>query len=100
MAITILRLPTVQKRTGLSRSSIYLRMENKNFPLSISLGGRSVGWIESEIEEWLQQQISKSRSNENDTASGLHPVILKNPSSLSMSFIIFARKLISLLFFD
>ncbi len=69
MTITILRLPTVQKRTGLSRSSIYLRMENKNFPLPISLGGRSVGWIESEIEGWLQQQIARSRPKENDTAS-------------------------------
>jgi len=63
MAITILRLPTVIIRTGLSRSSIYLRMSEDRFPKPISLGkgGRSVGWIESEIEEWIQQQITSSR---------------------------------------
>jgi len=63
MQTTILRLPTVKDRTGLSRSSIYLRMSENSFPKPISLGkgGRSVGWIESEIEDWLQQQIETSR---------------------------------------
>jgi len=63
MATTILRLPTVKTRTGLSRSSIYLRMSENRFPkpISLGLGGRSVGWVESEIEEWIQQQIESSR---------------------------------------
>jgi len=70
MAITILRLPTVKDRTGLSRSSIYLRMSDGSFPEPISLGGRSVGWIESEIEDWLQQQIKSSR----EKSATQHPV--------------------------
>ena len=61
MATSILRLPDVIKRTGLSRSSIYLSIELGNFPPPIALGKRSVGWIESEIEDWLQQQINNSR---------------------------------------
>tara|TARA_R110002111_G_scaffold90149_2_gene140400 strand:+ start:535 stop:762 length:228 start_codon:yes stop_codon:yes gene_type:complete len=62
MANIILRLPTVKIRTGLSRSSIYLRMSNNEFPSSISLGGRSVGWLESDIESWLDEKILSSQS--------------------------------------
>jgi len=61
MAETILRLPSVRARTGLSRSTIYLRISEDRFPKPISLGGRAVGWIESEIDEWLKEQIEISR---------------------------------------
>ena len=56
----ILRLPEVKEFTGLSRSSIYLRMANRNFPKSISLGGRAVGWLESDIQKWLEDRIVQS----------------------------------------
>ena len=58
MAITILRLPTVRARTGLSRSSIYLRMSKSEFPRSIPLGGRAVGWLEHEIYDWLEARTA------------------------------------------
>ena len=58
----ILRLSAVKGRTGLSRSTIYLRMSQGAFPRQISLGGRTVGWIESEIEGWLSNQIERSRT--------------------------------------
>lgn len=61
MAHAVLRLPAVKSRTGLSRSSIYLRMAQGNFPKPINLGDRAVGWLEAEIDEWLQQQIKASR---------------------------------------
>ena len=61
MATAILRLPTVKARTGLSRSTIYLRISEGRFPKPVSLGGRAVGWIEAEITEWLNQQIEASR---------------------------------------
>ena len=64
MVITILRLPAVKARTGLSRSTLYLRMSEGRFPKSISLGGRAVGWIESEIQAWLQEQIDATRQSE------------------------------------
>ncbi len=57
----ILRLPTVKQRTGLSRSTIYLRISHGEFPAPISLGGRSVGWVESEVDDWIARQISGSR---------------------------------------
>ena len=62
MATTILRLPTVKERTGLSRSTIYLRISNGTFPSSISLGGRAVGWVSDEIQLWIEQQIESSRT--------------------------------------
>ena len=49
MSTTILRLPAVKARTGLSRSTIYLRISDGRFPKPISLGGRAVGWIDAEI---------------------------------------------------
>ena len=61
MVTAILRLPAVKARTGLSRSTIYLRIAEGNFPQPVSLGGRAVGWIEEEVTDWLNQQIEASR---------------------------------------
>jgi prophage regulatory protein len=61
MADSILRLPAVKTRTGLSRSTIYLRVSQGAFPRPVSLGGRAVGWVEAEIQEWLQQRIAARR---------------------------------------
>jgi prophage regulatory protein len=57
----IMRLPEVKAITGLSRSTIYFRMALGTFPKQICLGGRAVGWLENEIQEWLQRQIEASR---------------------------------------
>jgi prophage regulatory protein len=61
MSNVILRLPTVKARTGLCRSAIYQNIANDSFPRPVSLGARSVGWIESEIEAWISQKIKESR---------------------------------------
>ncbi|MDH5561349.1 MAG: AlpA family transcriptional regulator [Deltaproteobacteria bacterium] len=63
MSYKILRLPAVKEATGLSRSTIYLRISNNEFPKSIPLGGRSVGWLEEEIMQWLEKKIEASRAN-------------------------------------
>ena len=57
----ILRLNDVKAKTGLSRSTIYLRMAEGTFPKKISLGSRAVGWINSEVIEWIEQRIGESR---------------------------------------
>ena len=57
---TILRLPKTENRTGLKRSTIYLRISQGTFPKPINLGGRAVGWLESDIDEWLKQRIQQS----------------------------------------
>ncbi len=53
----ILRINTVLDRTGLSRSTMYRRMENGTFPLNIQISTRCVGWRESAIAEWLRSPM-------------------------------------------
>ncbi|MFT6491362.1 MAG: prophage regulatory protein [Porticoccus sp.] len=50
MLQAILRLPAVKQQSGLSRSTLYLRISEGLWTKPISLGGRSVGWPASEIE--------------------------------------------------
>lgn len=59
----ILRLPEVMLRTGLSRSSIYARIQENAFPKQINLGGRSSGWLESEISAWIASLVASSRGS-------------------------------------
>lgn len=61
MANAVLRLPLVKARTGLSRSTIYLRIAEGTFPKLVSLGARAVGWLESDIEQWLTSRLEESR---------------------------------------
>ena len=61
MVTTIHKLPTGKARTGLSRSTIYLRIAEGSFPAPVSLGGRAVGWIEAEVNDWLAKRIEASR---------------------------------------
>ena len=63
MNVVIWRLPEVMVHTGLSRSSIYAKMAVGDFPLSINLGPRAVGWIADEIIDWINEQIEKSRKD-------------------------------------
>lgn len=60
-ALTILRRKQVEARIGLFRSTIYDRIKAGTFPAPISLGAKSVGWIESEVDTWLSDQVEKSR---------------------------------------
>lgn len=60
-ALTILRRKQVEARTGLSRSTIYERIKAGTFPAPINLGEKAVGWIESEIDAWLNARIKESR---------------------------------------
>jgi prophage regulatory protein len=62
MAQTILRLPAVKARVGLSRSSIYLLISEQAFPKPISLGPRAVGWVSDDIDAWVASRIAQSRA--------------------------------------
>lgn len=60
MTQRILRLPEVRQSVGLARSTVYRLMETGEFPRPIPLGGRSVGWLQSDIEAWLNEQAAKA----------------------------------------
>jgi prophage regulatory protein len=61
--LSILRRKQVEKRTGLSRSTIYLRIQEGTFPKPISLGARAVGWLEHEIAAWLAARMEIRNSS-------------------------------------
>jgi prophage regulatory protein len=58
----ILRLSEVINRTGLGRSSIYKLISEGLFPKSLPLFNRSVGWLESEIDEWILSRVMERDS--------------------------------------
>jgi prophage regulatory protein len=49
----IIRLPEVKRRVGLSRSSIYEYIQKGLFPKQIGIGARAVGWLETDIDLWI-----------------------------------------------
>ena len=51
------RLPDVMNMTGLSRSSIYLRISTNEFPKPVKLGRRAVGWPEDTIIAWQAKMM-------------------------------------------
>jgi prophage regulatory protein len=50
---TIIRLPQVINKTGLSRSTIYKLLNSSDFPQKIQLSPRSMGFLESEVDDWI-----------------------------------------------
>ncbi|WP_205202807.1 helix-turn-helix transcriptional regulator [Azonexus hydrophilus] len=63
-APTIIRRDEVTAKTGLPRSSIYDRVKAGTFPAPIRLGvgAKAVGWVSSEIDDWIAEQIKNSRA--------------------------------------
>lgn len=87
--LTILRRKQVEARTGLSRSTIYAKFRENpkrprefdpTFPRPVSIGKKAVGWVESEVDAWLAEQIRKSRQ---DPAPAHSPV--KRPKARALS---------------
>lgn len=56
----VLRIFEVSDRTGLPRSSIYAKIQAGDFPRPIKLGPRSVGWLEGDINSWIDEKVSQS----------------------------------------
>jgi len=57
MTDRIIRRREVETLVGLSRSTIYSRMAQGTFPKPIPIGGRLVGWLSSDIQAWIDQQV-------------------------------------------
>lgn len=53
----ILRRAEVTMRTGLSNTSIHREIQAGRFPKQISLGRRAVGWVEAEVDAWLEARM-------------------------------------------
>lgn len=55
----IIRLSEVLVSTGLARSTVYKYVADGSFPRPVSLGDRAVGWVESEVQEWVLARIEE-----------------------------------------
>jgi len=64
MSIKILRFPAALDRLGISRSTAYKWIAEGILPRPISLGARSVGFVESEIDDWISNRIEVSRERQ------------------------------------
>lgn len=64
----ILRWPEVQNKVGMCRSHVHKLVSQGRFPKPIKLGLRSSGWIDLEVNEWLEQRIEISRSSSTEKA--------------------------------
>ena len=60
----ILRWPELRNTVGYSRTNIYYLMKKGDFPQAIKLGGRAIGWLESEVNEWINDRVAISRRGE------------------------------------
>lgn len=57
-ANTILRLPQVKARTGLSRSTIYARVREGKLAPPVPLGPRAIGWLESDVARYIESCVA------------------------------------------
>lgn len=73
----IIRLKEVIDSTGLARSTIYKYIAEGTFPKPVSLGDRCVGWIDSEVHDWILEKIE-----ERDLAVG---TVARSASRLNMA---------------
>ncbi|OOG63498.1 hypothetical protein B0E46_09705 [Rhodanobacter sp. B04] len=59
--VRLIRLPEVMRQSGHARSSIYDGIRDGTFPKPVPLCGRSVAWVESEVQQWIAERIAASR---------------------------------------
>jgi len=59
LAPRLLRLPDVESRTGLKKSTIYAAMRAGTFPQSVMVGSRSVAWRAAEVDAWCEGRPTK-----------------------------------------
>ena len=54
----ILRLPALLAAIDISAPTLWRRVKDKSFLQPISLGGRSIGWLQSEVNEWIKTRAA------------------------------------------
>lgn len=57
----LIRFSEAQHRTGYGKSWIYKLIAQGRFPKPVKIGSRSIAFVESEVDEWINQRIAESR---------------------------------------
>lgn len=60
--VSLMRLPEVLERTGLSSSELYRRIARHAFPRPVKLGVRASAWSSAEIDEWINSRLASRKS--------------------------------------
>ena len=58
---SLIRLTEVMSRVGWKKSTISKYVNEGRFPDSYPIGDSAVGWLESEVDEWIVTLIETSR---------------------------------------
>lgn len=58
----LIKLKEVIEKTSLGRSTIYEFMTKGTFPKQVSLGAKSVAWLESEVDDWIMERLGERDS--------------------------------------
>jgi prophage regulatory protein len=64
----ILRWPELKDRIGFSRSHIHNLVAKGEFPPPVKIGARASGWLESQVNTWLEQRIAQSQTDTESAA--------------------------------
>ena len=62
--IRMIRRRAVEAMSGRARSAIYEMMAEGTFPKNVPIGKRAVGWVESEVQQWIADQITEARKQQ------------------------------------
>lgn len=57
----LIRMHQVLERIGLGKAWVYKLIAQRKFPQPIKIGSRSIAFLESEIDDWIDQRIAESR---------------------------------------
>jgi prophage regulatory protein len=60
-----IKLTEVRQKTGLSKTYIYQKIKENAFPKQIPIDTRTVMWLESDIQQWMEDKINKAANQNN-----------------------------------
>lgn len=61
MSQNLIRMPETMRRTGYGKAWLYRLISQDRFPKPVKIGSRSIAFVESEVDEWINQRIAESR---------------------------------------
>jgi prophage regulatory protein len=59
LPLRILKRPVTELKCGLSKTSLYDKIQKGKFPKPVKLGPKSVGWIETELDAWIAERVAQ-----------------------------------------
>jgi prophage regulatory protein len=69
MGIRILNLQQVIEKTSLSEPTIWRKERAGDFPTRRKISSRRVGWVEEEVDSWLEQKLKVNTVCSNDESA-------------------------------